>query len=307
MATFAEAQAFISEDGLAENGSVLVYHGEHIEKGEPYPLRSIAWRLLEDQGVGIAAFNTPDSRQCLSRNQMMEIMLVLEHAKRDPKVKVLLWTGTGTRAFNSGAALKGDMKIYVPKEIVNEYAARGMGPVKGDLIMAPHTKAFWDFPKPLVIAVNGVACGGGANIALANFGDVVLASTTARFMWPFAKMSVTPELGSSFVIPHVIGLPKAKELMMTGEWLGAEEAQKLNLINHVYAPEELLPRAIEMATNIASYHPAAMSLMKRVMNAPLREKLDEVLEREQATIKESLKASGGAEKSTSLLIQNSKL
>ncbi|CAE8703689.1 unnamed protein product, partial [Polarella glacialis] len=211
--SFPEAPAFLDEAGLSQNGSVLVYYGAHEKEGVAYELKSIAWRLLEDVGVAIAAYNAPKSLHCLSPNQQMETFLVLEHAKRDPRVRALVWTGTGVKAFNSGMALKGDLKVQVPEEVVKAYGARGMAPEVGDLVLQSQTKAFWDFPKPLIMAVNGLAVGGGANIALASFGDMVLCSKEARFMYPFAKLGFTPELGSSMVMPFLIGMAKAKELM----------------------------------------------------------------------------------------------
>mmetsp|Transcript_88382 Transcript_88382/g.189814 ORF Transcript_88382/g.189814 Transcript_88382/m.189814 type:complete len:305 (-) Transcript_88382:81-995(-) len=297
---FPEAAAFLAEEGLESNGSVLVYYGEHEEKGTPYALRSIAWRFLEGSGIGVVAYNTPKSLNCLAPNQVMEAFLVLEHAKRDPRVKVLVWTGTGRRAFNSGAALKGDQKVYLPAEIFEAYSKRGMAPVKGDWVMAPLTKAFWDFPKPIVLAINGLAVGGAANIALANFGDMVLCSKESRFMYPFAKLGVTPELGSSLLIPFLAGMTKAKELMMTGEWMSADEALRLNLINGICEPEELLPKALAVAAKMTTAHPETMRLIKRVMNAPLRDQLDAILAREQVTIMESIKASGGFAKNAKL-------
>lgn len=292
---FEEAADFYKPGGLQSNGSVLVYYGEHEKEGTPYELKSIAWRLLEDVGVGIAAFNTPSNMNCLAPNCLMEMFLVLDHAKRDPKVKSLVWTGAGDKAFNAGGATKGDMKIHVPKDIVRAYQARGIGPVKGDLICAPHTRAFWDFPKPLVVAVNGLAIGAGANIALANLADMVVVSKTARFMWPFAKLGATPELGSSMMLPWICGMANAKRLLMAGEWLSAKEALRMNLVGELCEPEQLLPRAIEQAAKVATYNPETTRLIKQLLNAPLRAQLDAVLLAEQNTIEKSVQAQGSGD------------
>ncbi|CAE8587656.1 unnamed protein product [Polarella glacialis] len=151
----------------------------------------------------------------------------------------------------------------------------------------------WRLKLALIMAVNGLAVGGGANIALANFGDMVLCSKEARFMYPFAKLGFTPELGSSMVMPFLIGMAKAKELMMTGNWLSSEEALRLNLVNAVYEAEDLLPQAVAVAAKLAASHPECMRLMKQVMNRPLRQQLDAVLAEENETIKASIRAVGG--------------
>jgi len=297
---FEEAPAFLSDSGLESNGTVLVYYGEHEEKGEPYALRSIAWRLIEGANIGIAAYNVPKTLNALTPNQVMESYLVLEHAKRDPRVKALVWTATGSRAFNAGAALKGDMSIHVPKEIMHAYSQRGLAPVKGDWVQAPLTKAFWDFPKPLIMAVNGLAVGGGMNIALANCGDMVVCSRKARFTYPFAKLGVTPEFGSSMMLPLLVGMPKAKELVMTGDWLSAEEAHRLGLVNEICELEEVLPKALALAAKTASFNTQGMQCIKEVMNAPLRERLDAVLTKEQEVIMRSIRLTGGFAKNAKL-------
>lgn len=300
VAMFSEAAAFFADDGAVSNGSVLVYYGAHEKEGTPYELKSIAWRLLEDVGVGVAAYNTQKNLNALAPNQVVETYLVLEHAKRDPRVRALVWTGTGSKSFNSGAALKGDMKVHVPAEIVEAYSKIGMAPVKGDWVQAPMAKAFWDFPKPVVMSVNGLAVGGGCNIAIANCGDMVVASKKARFTYPFAKLGVTPEYGSSMMLPMLVGMAKAKELVMTAEWMGAEEALRLNLVNYLCEPEELLPKAVELAAKTAKFNNSGMQLIKQVMNAPLRKKLDEVLVKEQEVIMESIRVTGGFAKNSKL-------
>merc|ERR1712113_209354 len=204
----------------------------------------------------------------------MESYLVLEHARRDPRVRALVWTGTGTRAFNAGAALKGDMKRHVPKEVIAAYSEKGLAQIKGDTVQAPLTKAFWDFRKPLIMAINGLAIGGGMNIALANCGDMVVSSRTARFTYPFAKLGVTPEFGSSMMLPLLVGMPKAKELVMTAKWLSAEEAHRFGLVNILCEPEELLPKALALAAETAQFNNEGMQCIKEVINAPLREKLE---------------------------------
>eukprot|EP00415_Alexandrium_ostenfeldii_P000032 UN0032 len=138
------------------------------------------------------------------------------------------------------------------------------------------------------------------NIALANCGDMVVRSSKARFTYPFAKLGVTPEFGSSMMLPLLVGMPKAKELVMTGDWITADEALKFGLANAVCAPEELLPRAIGLAAKTAQFNNEGMQCIKEVMNAPLRGRLEEVLKKEQEVIMRSIKVTGGFAKNSKL-------
>jgi enoyl-CoA hydratase/carnithine racemase len=149
-----------------------------------HTLRSLTYTLDVATGVAIAAFNTPDTLHSLTSTQRTETFFVLEHAKLDDRVRALIWTATGTRAFGAGANLKnfGNDQVGVAAEVVAAYAERGLSP-DTTFVLANQVRAFWDFPKPLVVAVNGIAVGGAANIALMNFGDLVVCSTNARFKY----------------------------------------------------------------------------------------------------------------------------
>ena len=268
--------------------------------------------------------------------------MVLEHCKLDPRVRCLILTGNG-RAFNVGMSLKGPgpvssaegtvcvcvcvclsgnmllsavdkrvafvPQVHLPADAAAAYAERNLAPDKS-AVLKRQTLAFWDFPKPVVIAVkatavsassrstapcasctriqlgdvstqvNGLAVGPGANIALMNHGDYVICSTRARFMYPMAKLKITPELGSSFLLPYQVGLAKAKELFMLGDWFDAEEARRVGLANAVCEPEELMARASAVAERLAKNDPKNMKMMKDLMNAPLRRNLDLVLDME---------------------------
>lgn len=109
--------------------------------------------------------------------------------------------GSGNKSFSVGADLAGDNTQFIPRNIRAKMTSRNMGPVKGDVVLNNLTKAFWDFPKPSICAVNGLAIGAGANIALVNYHDLVLASNNATFFYPFVKHGLAPELASSFMMP----------------------------------------------------------------------------------------------------------
>ena len=169
------------------------------------------------------------------------------------------------------------------------YRSKGFTPgFPEDIALKCLTLRFWDFKKPSIVAVNGLAVGGAANFALANFHDLVLASSAARFKYPFADLGLTPELGSSYMMPMLTGMTNAKKMMMIGDWFSAEEAKAMGLVLEVTQPEDLVPRAIEMATTLAKKNPDALRLSKQVMNGHLRREMDRVMDTENATIKEAV-------------------
>lgn len=112
-------------------------------------------------------------------------------------------------------------------------------------------------------------------------------------MWPFAKLGLSPELGSSMILPVVCGMPRAKELLLLGEWLKPSAALDLGLVNRVVAPHELLPTAMATAEKLAATHPAAVTLSKRLINRAMRQQLDATMAAEQETFSEVLAATGG--------------
>ncbi|CAK0890047.1 unnamed protein product [Prorocentrum cordatum] len=260
-------------------------------KEEEYELHSIHYKL-HPTGVAVCTFNTPKNMNCLAINQQWEMFALLDHMRRDGDVKVAIWTGSG-KAFNAGADLRGDGTIYVPKHARKSMLARGMGPVQGDFVLKPHTIAFWDFPKPSICAVNGLAVGGAANMALTNQHDLVICSTDARFMYPFPKLGFTPELGSSYMLPYLIGLARTKEVFYLSDWFSAEQAKEWGLVNKVVAPDQLLPEAMQLAERLCLLHPAAVQQSKKILNSHIRSKLEQILDDESAVINASLLATGG--------------
>ena len=264
---------------MAQGSTINVYKGE---EAQDYELQSIKYELLPT-GVAICTYNTPKSLNALALNQQWETFALLEHMAKDDNVLVTIWTGSGKRAFNSGADLKGDTTCHLPKDVRNSMQERNMCPEKGDFVLRNMTRAFWDFPKPSICAVNGMAIGGAANIALVNFHDLCVCSENARFMYPFAKLGFTPELGSSYMMPFLVGFARAKEMMFLGDWFSAQDAKEMGLVNRVVKQDDLLTEAIKMAERLVVLHPYALSQSKRIMNSHIRSQLDQILEAENAS------------------------
>lgn len=258
---------------------------------EVYELHSISYEL-KPTGVAVCTFNTPKNLNCLSQNQIWETFAVLEHLMREEEVKVAVWTGAG-RAFGSGADLRGGGELFVPEHARAALRSRGMSQESDDRVLRALTKAFWDFPKPSIVAVNGMALGGHANMALMNYHDLVLASSEAKFMFPFAKLGFTPELGSSVLMPMVVGMARAKEIFFLGDWISAHQAKELGLVNWVVEPDQLLPEALRIAERLVGTHPKGLSFSKTLLNSHLRKNLDGVLVDENEAIRLSVGATGG--------------
>ena len=220
----------------------------------------------------------------------------LRHIERDDRVNIVVWTGHG-RAFSSGADLSGRAPPpSLPQEVMdwfveNRFFSPGhTDPDRPDMALKCLTLAFWDFTKISIVAVNGLAVGGAANIALANYHDFVLASTEARFMYPFSKIGLTPELGSSYILPRVAGMCMAKNVLLKGDWFSATEAKEMGLVTKVFEPAMLVPGALELAHELSKKNQAALRLGKRVINSHLRKEMGSVMDIENKTINDAIQA-----------------
>jgi enoyl-CoA hydratase/carnithine racemase len=130
--------------------------------------------------------------------------------------------------------------------------------------------------------------GGAANIALANYNDIVFASTDARFKYPFADLGLTPELGSSFMMPQAVGMTKAKYMFFLGEWFSAEDAKEMGLVVEVFSPEQLMPQTIAVAEKLAKKDAFAISRCKKLVNSHAYKLMDDVMDAENDAILETI-------------------
>jgi enoyl-CoA hydratase len=220
--------------------------------------------LIEKRGrVAILTVNRPDKLNALNIATRSDILAALDELERDADVRVVVITGAGEKAFIAGAD-------------INEFA--GMSAVAQRAVMKGRRAfdAVEDFPKPVIAMINGFALGGGCELALAC--DIRIASTRAKLGQPEIKLGIIPGGGGTQRLTRLIGEGKAMELMLTGDMLTAEEAERLGLVNHVYAPEELEAKTMELAGRIAEMSPVALAMAKQsVKNAArmnLREGLD---------------------------------
>ncbi|GAA4719779.1 enoyl-CoA hydratase/isomerase family protein [Nocardioides conyzicola] len=196
----------------------------------------------------------------------------LLEAAEDPGVAVVLLTGNG-RAFSAGTDLL-------------EMHAMSTNPdfVRGEHGFLGLLDALVDFPKPLVCAVNGVGLGIGATIL--GYADLAFMSSTARLKCPFTSLGVAPEAASSYLFPQLLGRQDAAWMLLSAEWVSAEEALAMGLVWRVCEPDELLPEARRHAEVLAARPISSLVAVKRAMTEPLRAGVAAARERENAAFAE---------------------
>lgn len=232
--------------------------------------------LIEDRGTTrIFTLNRPEVLNAVDNQMRVELIAALRAADADDRVRVVIITGAG-RAFCAGADLERFKKIYEandPEQV--EYFTHVHFP-----------QAFADFSKPLIAAVNGPAVGVGFTMPM--MCDIRLASTKAMMIAGFVRVGVTPEFGSSFNLPRLVGMGKAMELALTARPVQAEEALSLGLVNELVEPEALMDRAIEMAEAIAQWPAPAVRMAKAVLKMGADSTLQQAMEIEAKVFAEAM-------------------
>jgi enoyl-CoA hydratase/carnithine racemase len=221
-------------------------------------------------GICTITFNRPERKNALNPAMYGRVVDALKAAAEDKAVRVVLVTGSGD-AFTSGNDL-GDF--------MNTPPAGTDSPVFQLLL------TLVDYQKPVIAAVNGTAVGIGVTMLL--HCDLVYAADTARFQMPFVNLGLVPEGGSSLVLPEIMGHARAAELLMLGERIPAQEADRVGLVTRLYPAAELQQRAREKALELASKPTESIRLSKELLKGPKREAVREALFREGALFLERL-------------------
>jgi 2-(1,2-epoxy-1,2-dihydrophenyl)acetyl-CoA isomerase len=230
---------------------------------------SVGYRV--DRGVAMVTLNRPTTLNSFTRTMHGELRIALESARTDDAVRAVLITGAG-RAFCAGQDLA---------EIAADPDA-DLG-IAVEQHWNPLIRALTGMPKPVVCAVNGVAAGAGASIALAC--DLVLAGKSASFIQSFAKLGLIPDSGGTWHLPRAVGMARAKGLAMLGEKLSASDAAQWGLIWRCVEDDVLMAEATALATQLATQPTAAFANIKRLMHESGSHSLHEQLELEQAAMR----------------------
>lgn len=225
---------------------------------------------LSDTGVGTIRLDRPDRLNALTFESYAELRDFLVHLRTRDDVRSLVLTGTG-RAFCSGGDVRDIIgKLFgVPDERLFEFTR-----MTCDLIENVRR-----LEKPVIAALNGVTCGAGAVLAAA--ADIRIAVPEAKIAFLFVKVGLSgADMGAAWLLPRLVGLGHASEILMTGDFVDAERAERIGLYNRVVAAERLLPEAQALAEKLADGPAHSLSITKRMLNAEASMGLGEAMQAE---------------------------
>ena len=225
---------------------------------------------VSDQ-IATVTLHRPDAANSLNKQMGDELLMVANHCASNAGIRAVILTAEG-KMFCAG----GDVAAFADSENPGELL-RG---ITSGLHAA--IQRFQRMDAPLVIAVNGVAAGAGMSIAIS--GDVVLAGESAQFTMAYTRIGLSPDGSSTFFLPRLVGVLKAKELMMSNPVLSAAEALELGLVTQVVSDDELMESARGVARKLAAGPTRAYGEVKRLLADSLNSSLDTQLERETRAI-----------------------
>ncbi len=223
-----------------------------------------------ENGVYIITLNRPKKLNSFNRQMGQELQSALSVAESKPEIRCILLTAAG-KAFCAGQDLGEVVKRSQDEE---DYEL-------GDTVREtynPIIKAIRTLEKPVVCVVNGIAAGAGANIALAC--DIVCAVDHAEFVLSFSKIGLVPDSGGTFLLPKLIGLPKATAMAFLDEKISSMKATEMGLIYNCYKPEYLFTEAMQICEQLAAMPTRGFGLTKRAFNQAFYNTLEEHLELE---------------------------
>ncbi|HMT47342.1 MAG: hypothetical protein RL702_2695 [Pseudomonadota bacterium] len=204
-----------------------------------------------DGPVAVVTMNRPEAMNALSRGLRAELAAAMEQVDADPEVRAVVLTGAGRRAFTAGLDLK-------------ELGVEGLAAANASEPLANPVKAIEQCRKPVIGAINGVAITGGFEVALAC--DILIGSENARFADTHARVGIMPGWGLSQKLARMIGISRAKELSLSGNFLDAQTACAWGLLNRVVPADELLGAAKQLANDISTADPGMVQAYKALID-----------------------------------------
>lgn len=223
--------------------------------------------IQKENGVGYITLNRPDKYNSYNREMALLLQSVLDDCEADESVRCICITGAG-KGFCSGQDLSEAMNP-TPEEF--------------ERMVREHYNAtilrLRNIEKPIIAAVNGVAAGAGANIALAC--DIVLAAESASFIQAFSKIGLIPDSGGTWMLPRLVGMQRAAALFMTGDKVMAAEAVTMGMAYKSFADEVFVAETRQMAETLARMPTRGIGLTKRLLNSSYAHTLSQQLDMEK--------------------------
>jgi len=214
-----------------------------------------------DHSIATITINRPDKLNALNHTTLSELDLVFDSVKTDNRVSAIIITGAGEKAFVAGADIEEISKLDSKSGIeFSEYGQAIFNKIE-------------DLEKPVIAAVNGFALGGGCELALAC--HIRIASDKARFGQPEVNLGLIPGYGGTQRLTRLINKGRALEYILSGDMISASDAYKIGLVNNIYASDELIPKAKEMAQKIISKGSFAVSSSIKAVNSVYQLSQDE--------------------------------
>ena len=219
--------------------------------------------------IATLTLNRPDVLNSFNREMALRLQDLLKKCAADDAVRCVVLTAVG-KGFSAGQDLNEFMALTKGTPRLADTVEKSFNPV---------VRLIREIKKPVVCALNGVAAGAGANIALAC--DFVVAADTSTLIQSFSRIGLVPDSGGTFLLPRLVGMAKATELIMLGEKLTADEAFRIGLIYKVVPELSLHEQAMLVATRLAELPTRALGLSKRLLNASAVNTLSDQLDLER--------------------------
>jgi 2-(1,2-epoxy-1,2-dihydrophenyl)acetyl-CoA isomerase len=236
------------------------------DSGEARPDATVLVDVDGDSGVATITLNRPDALNSLTVPMKQALLAAFRQVARDASVRAVILTGAG-RAFCAGQDLRERLQpdaAPLGVEVRERYN--------------PIVRAMRALPKPIVAAINGVAAGAGASLAMGS--DIRIASEAASFALAFGRVALVPDSGATWFLPRLVGDARAAEMALLNETTPAAEAARIGLVGRVVAADQLLTEARAVAERLAAGAPNAIALTKRALTTTWDRDLDAALEYE---------------------------
>lgn len=244
--------------------------------------KSVIYEKDDETGIVTITINRPDVKNALTPGVLVELPRAVDAVAKDASVKAMIITGAkpeGENAPEKEAFCSGGYFNFAEVESMSQEMKDELDFT--DIALKKLCLKFWSLYKPVIVAMNGLAIGGGITIPLA-CADLIYASEHAWARLPFIRLGIIPELASSYLLPRLIGMQKTKEIMFFGEDIPAKKLEELGIVNKVLPHDELIPYAKEMALKLVPPGGAymAVQLTKEALHKPLIEAVTKALDLE---------------------------